>query len=214
MFLVVFIFHNRQKWSDFFSAFGFPARMYKCAVWINLLLIQELATQRPLSCCKLGWLERAWTCWPGLAWTRWPPSKPTQQLADAQLSLWKQQQRISASWDHLPAFESRPLYRRPVWENWCGWQSVPVPSRTEAIVGPSGRHVYSCQGAHGTSAEDQAGWVEIEKEAQRVATKDPKGCLVATNRCGLPWRCCQLTQRSVSPHTLDQLILFGNQNIP
>ena len=143
-------------------------------MWINLLLIQEVATQRPLSCCKLGWLERAWTCWPGLAWTRWPPSKPTQQLADAQLSLWKQQ-RISASWDHLPAFESRPEYRRLVWENWCGWQSVPVPSRTEAIVGPSGRHVYSCQGAHGTSAEDQAGWVEIEKRGSKGGNERPKG---------------------------------------
>ena len=110
-------------------------------------------------------------------WTCWPPSEPTQQLADAQLSLWWQglaaaaAVRISAG-----SFASRVWTRiSGAGVRTCVVESVPVPGRPEAIVGPSGRHVYSCQGAHRTSAEDQTGWVGFAKKLFMGGKWRPKG---------------------------------------
>ena len=60
----------------------------------------------------------------------------TQQLADAQLSLWWQELAAAAAAVRISAGSSEPEYRGPVCQR-CVVESVPVPGRAEAIVGPS-----------------------------------------------------------------------------
>ena len=141
-------------------------------------------------CYRVGWylvlcstLSRVSGCW-----KCWRPSEPTQQLADAQqLSLWRPAAAAIVRVSPESSAKSEPEYRGPVCQNWSGGESVPVPARTEATVGPSLSLRAACiQLPRGPqhSCRRRGGVSRIcKKRLSRVAKKELKGFLNVIDRC-------------------------------